>query len=80
MKTFFNIETSYKFEWNDFRAVVQILNVILILRFGLSLAWLGLIVAVFGLVKDFTTDRHLNSILMHCASVILYITLLTFKG
>ena len=77
IKNFFNIETEYKFEMNDLRAVIQILNVALIMMFGLSVSWFGLALAVFGLIKDFTTDRHINSILMHTASGILNIYFLT---
>ena len=82
MKRFFNIETAYKFEMNDLRAVIQILNVALIMMFGLSVSWFGLALAVFGLIKDFTTDRHINSILMHTASGVLNIYFLTllYKG
>ena len=82
IKKFFNIETAYKFEMNDLRAVIQILNVALIMMFGLSVSWFGLALAVFGLIKDFTTDRHINSILMHTASGILNIYFLTllYKG
>lgn len=71
VKQFFGIETSYKFEWNDLRAIVTILNVLLIMKFGLSIAWFGLAVAVAGLIKDFTSDRHISGILMHLASVVL---------
>lgn len=71
MKKFFGIETAYKFEWNDLRAFITIINVILIMIFGLSISWFGLAVAVFGLVKDFTSDRHISGILMHLASVAL---------
>ena len=82
VKNFFNIETAYKFEMNDLRAVIQILNVALIMMFGLSVSWFGLALAVFGLIKDFTTDRHINSILMHTASGVLNIYFLTllYKG
>lgn len=82
IKKFFNIETAYKFEMNDLRAVIQILNVALIMMFGLSVSWFGLALAVFGLIKDFTTDRHINSILMHTASGVLNIYFLTllYKG
>ena len=73
MKKFFNIETAYKFEMNDLRAVIQILNVVLIMIFGLSVSWFGLTLAVCGLVKDFTTDRHINGIAMHLASAVLNI-------
>lgn len=71
IKNFFNIETTYKFEMNDLRAVIQILNVALIMIFGLSVSWFGLALAVFGLIKDFTTDRHINSIVMHIAGAVL---------
>lgn len=71
IKRFFNIETTYKFEMNDLRALIQVVNVGLIMMFGLSVSWFGLALAVFGLVKDFTTDRHLNSIVMHLAGAVL---------
>lgn len=77
MRKFFNIETSYRFEMNDLRAVIQVINVILIMIFGLSVSWFGLALAVFGLIKDFATDRHINSITMHTASVVLNIYFLT---
>ena len=70
-KEFFRIETPYKFEMNDLRAVIQIVNVALIMIFGLSISWFGLAVAVAGLIKDFIHDRHINGILMHIASIVL---------
>ena len=77
MKKFFGIETSYQFEMNDLRAIIQIVNVALIMIFGLSVSWFGLALAVCGLIKDFMTDRHINSILMHIASVVLNVYFLT---
>lgn len=77
MRKFFNIETSYRFEMNDLRAVIQVINVILIMIFGLSVSWFGLALAVFGLIKDFATDRHVNSITMHTASMVLNVYFLT---
>lgn len=77
IKKFFNINEDYKFEMNDLRAVIQIINVVLIMIFGLSVSWFGLALAVFGLIKDFTTDRHINSIAMHTASAVLNIYFLT---
>lgn len=71
VKKFFGIETTYKFEMNDLRCLIQIINVVLIMIFGLSVSWFGLAVAVCGLIKDFATDRHINSILMHTATAIL---------
>lgn len=71
IKQFFKIEKRYTFEWNDLRAVIQLINVVLIMLFGLQVSWFGLAVAVFGLIKDLTSDRHINGIAMHLASIVL---------
>lgn len=74
MKKFLNIEKSYKFEWQDLRAFATILNVIGIILFGYTAAWLGLAIAVVGIIKDFTNNnRHLNDFLLHSATLILNI-------
>lgn len=73
MKEFFGITEAYKFEWNDLRAFIQVLNVALIMIFGLSVSWFGLAIGVFGLFKDFSKDRHINDIIMHSASIVLNI-------
>ena len=77
IKNFCKIETAYQFEMNDLRAIIQIINVTLIMIFGLSVSWFGLALAIFGLIKDFTTDRHINSITMHVAGAVLNIYFLT---
>lgn len=71
VKKFFSIETAYKFEWNDLRCGITILNVVLIILFGLQVSWFGLAVAVFGVCKDFSQHRHINDVLMHLSSVVL---------
>ncbi len=71
IKKFFNITETYKFEWNDLRAGITMLNVVLVMIFGLSISWFGLAVAVFGLIRDFTGDRRISGILMHLSSVAL---------
>lgn len=73
MKNFFNINESYRFEWNDLRCFVTVINVILIMIFGLSIAWFGLAIAAVGIIKDLTTDRRINGILMHFSTLILNI-------
>ncbi len=82
MKKFFNIEGSYKFEWNDLRCLGMVVNVMLIMCFGLSISWFGLGIAIIGLVKDFTTDRRISGIVMHFASAVLnvYFLILYFTG
>lgn len=71
MKKFFRIEEGYKFEWNDLRCFITVINVILIMIYGLSISWFGLIVAVIRVIKDLTTDRKINGLLMHLANVAL---------
>lgn len=71
IKNFFKIETAYKFEWNDLRCLITIVNVVLIIIFGLSVSWFGLAVALIGVVKDLTIDRHISGLLMHLANVTL---------
>ena len=73
MKKFFRIEENYKFEWNDLRCFVTVINVILIMIYGLSIACFGLFVAFVGVVKDLTTDRHINGLIMHLSTVALNI-------
>lgn len=82
MKEFFKIETPYKFEYNDLRALITVINVILIMIFGLSIAWFGLAVALIGVIKDLKVDRHINGLVMHLASVALnvYFILLLYRG
>lgn len=71
IKKFFNIERAYKFEWNDLRALLMLINFVLImLNFSIG-AIFGLTVAFFGLVKDLTTDRHVSGIVMHLTSIML---------
>ena len=71
MKKFFGIETPYRFTWNDLRCFVTIVNVVLIMIYGLSIAWFGLAVALVGVVKDLTTDHKINGLLMHLANIVL---------
>lgn len=69
--------SNYKFEWNDLRAFITVVNVILIMIYGVSISWFGLTIALIGLVKDFTTDKRINGIVMHLANVSLNLYFLT---
>ena len=79
MKKFFRIESKYKFEMNDLRALLQLINVALIVFSGFDVgAIFGLCVAGLGLIKDFATDRHINGIAMHFAGIVLNVFILWF--
>ena len=60
-----------KIEWNDLRCVITLINAILIICFNRSIAWFGIIVAVLGIVKDFTVDKKLNGAIMHGTTLLL---------
>lgn len=77
MKKFFGINGKYKFEYNDLRAFITILNVILIIVFGLAISWFGLVVAFIGIIKDIKIDRKINGLLMHFANFSLNIYFLS---
>ena len=71
VKEFFKIEGKYKSEYNDLRAFITVINVALIMVYGLSIAWFGLAVAAIGVIKDLVVDRHINGLVMHIANVAL---------
>lgn len=65
----FKFDENYRFEWNDLRAFITVINVILIMIYGLSIAWFGLAAAVIGIIKDLTCDHKINGFIMHLANV-----------
>lgn len=72
MKNFFNITTPYTFDFNDIRCILTVFNVIMIITFGLSVAYIGLAIALFGTVRDFfCEERRINGTVQHLAMVIL---------
>ncbi len=64
-------KVKWRFEINDLRAVIQVVNVILIIIFGLSISWFGLTLAVLGLIKDIIIDRKINGSVMHISGIVL---------
>lgn len=76
MKKFFNIQNAYKFEWNDLRAFITVINVTLVIMFGLSVAWFGLAVAIIGIIKESFGARHINCYISYIATVALNINFL----
>ena len=61
----------YKFEWNDIRAVVTLINVILVMKYGLTVAWVGIVIAGVGIIKDIAVDKKINGFVMHSANIML---------
>ena len=71
----------YKFEWNDLRALTTVVNVILIMIYGLSISWFGLALALLGVIKDLTDeDFRWNGLIMHLSNVVLNVFFLSKIG
>lgn len=74
-------ERKWKFEINDLRVLIQVVNVALIIIVGLQISWFGLTIAVLGLCKDIFIDKKINGSVMHLSTIILNIYfLMLFYG
>ena len=76
MKKFFNITAPYTFEWNDLRTFITVINVTLIIMYGLSVAWFGLAIAIIGIIKETCGARHINCYVSYIATIALNINFL----
>lgn len=70
-------KVGYQFEWNDLRCLITVVNVVLIILYGLSIAWFGLAVAGIGVIKDLTEipdgKFRFSSLTIHLANMVLNI-------
>lgn len=84
IKNFFNIKGKFKLEWNDFRCLLTVINVMLIMTVGFEVAWFGLAISLLGFFKDMAmkNERRVNSTLMHLSTIVLngYFVWLNFVG
>ena len=79
MRKFFNITADkYIFDYNDIRCLLTLINVILVITFGLSVAWIGLAIAVFGTIRDMVCEeRKINSTIQHLTMIVLNVYFVT---
>ena len=72
IKNFFNISAPYQFDFNDIRCALTLFNVIMIMTFGLSIAYIGLAIAIFGFIRDMICEeRRVNSTIQHFSIILL---------
>ena len=72
VKKFFNIKSGYSFEYNDLRCVVMLVNVLLIMTFGLAVAKIGLAIAIYGTIRDLIYEEiKVNSVIMYISTIML---------
>lgn len=73
------MKEKYRFELGDLRAFITVVNVMLIIKYGLSVAWFGLAIAGLGLIIDIIkwfsrdTSFRANNTIIHTANVVLNI-------
>lgn len=70
----------YRFEINDLRSLLTIVNVVLVMGFGVSICWFVIAVGLMGIVKDLAVDRKINGLLMHTANVVMNVYLLVLMN
>ena len=71
MKKYFELTTPYRFEWNDWVGPANILNLFLVIKFGLVASWFGLIVNLACVVYDIIIVRRINLTVLHLSIVLL---------
>ena len=77
MKRFFGIERKYKFEANDFVALLTIANVVLIIMGFWWAPCVGLANCVVGIILNIKNRVHINLYIMQVAFIVLNIYFLT---
>lgn len=73
----FELTTPYKFELNDLRAILSIINLWSILHHNTALIFVCVIVAAIGILNDLYINRRLNGLIIHLCALIINITALT---
>ena len=71
MRKFFSLYGPYKFEINDIFGPLNLINVILTIRFGLVTSWLGLFINLACIIDDLIEVRRLNLLTLHLAFLVL---------
>lgn len=77
MKKFFELDQPYKFEINDIRAFLSILNLWSIVGNHKAFIFICLLCAAFGVINDVAFNRRLNGLIIHFSSLLLNIMALT---
>jgi FtsH-binding integral membrane protein len=66
MKKHFELDTPYKFMWNDWVALANVINVFLTIRFsGIVTSWIGMLVNLACVAYDIIKVRRINLALIH---------------
>lgn len=71
MKNYFKLNLPYHFEWNDWVGPANMLNLFLVIKFGLIASWFGLAINLACIVYDIITIKRINLIILHLSIVLM---------
>lgn len=71
MKEYFKLYAPYCFEWNDVFAIANMINTLLVIKFGLVASWFGLAVSVACMIDDVIEVKKFNLTLLHLSIAVL---------
>jgi len=67
IKRYFQLTTPYHFEWNDFFSLLNWINFLLVVHFGLVASWFGCAIALVCIIDDIIEVRRINLTLLHAS-------------
>ena len=73
----FELTTPYKFELNDLRAILSVINLWSIVTRNETLIFICVLTAVFGIVNDIIFNRRINGLVIHFSTLAINIMALT---
>lgn len=75
--THFELTTPYKFEINDIRALLSLLNLWSIVTKNEALLFVCVLAAAFGVINDVAFNRRINGLIIHFSTLVINIMALT---
>jgi len=73
MRKHFNLYAPYRFELNDIIGCANVLNTILVIKYGLVASWFGVLLSVFCVIDDIFEVRKINLAVLHLSILALNI-------
>ena len=73
VKKYFQLDKPYAFDWNDVVGPLNLINTLLVIRFGLVASWFGVFINLNCMVEDVYRIRRLNLTLLHFSILVLNI-------
>lgn len=75
--THFELTTPYKFEINDVRALLSLLNLWSIVTKNETFIFVCILAAAFGVINDVAFNRRINGLIIHFSTLAVNVMALT---